>query len=123
MGWRNNDKICINISTVNSCFKGTILNLNVNFIKWVCNKKFIQFEYIKNNLIRKSEAHKNRVTKCNENQSKEETKNKAPKIINTGKYMIHYLSRGSTENSLTTIIIKSINKTYLFFKPIIQNES
>jgi hypothetical protein len=28
------------------------------------------------------------VTKCNENQSKEETKNKAPKIINTGKYMI-----------------------------------
>jgi hypothetical protein len=29
------------------------------------------------------------VTKCNENQSKEETKNKAPKIINTGKYMIN----------------------------------
>ena len=48
------------------------------FIKWVCNKKFIQFEYIKNNLIRKSEPHKNKVTKCNENQSKEETKNKAP---------------------------------------------
>jgi hypothetical protein len=51
--------------------------------------QFIQFEYIKNNLIRKSEAHKNRVTKCNENRSKEETKNKAPKIINTGKYMIN----------------------------------
>jgi hypothetical protein len=45
-GSRNNDKICINISTVNSCFKGTILNVNENFIKWVCNKKFIQFEYI-----------------------------------------------------------------------------
>jgi hypothetical protein len=60
-----------------------ILNVNENFIKWVCNKKFIQFEYIKNNLIRKSEAHKNRVTKCNENRSKDETKNKAPKIINT----------------------------------------
>jgi hypothetical protein len=29
------------------------------------------------------------VTKCNENQSKEETKNKAHKIINTGKYMIN----------------------------------
>ena len=29
------------------------------------------------------------MTKCNENQSKEETKNKAPKIINTGKYMIN----------------------------------
>jgi len=27
------------------------------------------------------------------------------------------------ENSLTIMIIKSINKTYLFFKPIIQNES
>ena len=27
------------------------------------------------------------------------------------------------ENSLTTMIIKSINITYLFFKPIIQNES
>ena len=76
-------------STVNSCLKGTILNVNENFIKWVCNKKFIQFEYIKNNLIRKSEVHKNRVTKCNENQSKEETKNKAPKIINTGKYLIN----------------------------------
>jgi hypothetical protein len=33
--------------------------------------------------------HKNRVTKCNENRSKEETKNKALKIINTGKYMIN----------------------------------
>jgi hypothetical protein len=49
----------------------------------------IQYEYIKNNLIRKSEAQKNKVTKCNENQSKEETKNKAPKIINTGKYLIN----------------------------------
>jgi hypothetical protein len=29
------------------------------------------------------------VTKCNENHSKEETKNKAPKIINTVKYMIN----------------------------------
>jgi hypothetical protein len=27
-GSRNNDKICINISTVNSCLKGTILNVN-----------------------------------------------------------------------------------------------
>jgi hypothetical protein len=55
----------------------------------VCNKKFIQFEFIKNNLIGKSEAHKNRVTKCNENQSKEETKNKAPKIINkTNQYTL-----------------------------------
>ena len=72
-GSRNNDTICINISTVNSCLKGTILNVNEYFIKWVCNKKFIQFEYMKNNLIRKSEAHKNRVTKCNENQSKEES--------------------------------------------------
>ena len=27
------------------------------------------------------------------------------------------------ENSLTTMIIKSINITYLFFKPIIQDES
>jgi hypothetical protein len=34
---RNNDKICINISTVNSCLKGTILNVNENFIKWVYN--------------------------------------------------------------------------------------
>ena len=57
-GSRNNDKICIKISIVNSCLKGTILNVNENFIKWVCNKKFIQFEYIKNNLIRQSEAHK-----------------------------------------------------------------
>jgi hypothetical protein len=45
----------------------TITNQQTINIKWVCNKKFIQFEYIKNNLIRKSEAHKNRVTKCNEN--------------------------------------------------------
>ena len=42
-------------------------------------KKFIQFEYIQNNVIRQSEAHKNRVTKCNENQSKKETKIKHPK--------------------------------------------
>ena len=77
------------IKYVNNCLKGTILNVNEYFIKWVCNKKFIQYEYIKNNLIRKSEAQKNKVTKCNENQSKEETKNKAPKIINTGKYLIN----------------------------------
>jgi hypothetical protein len=32
-------------------------------------------------LIRKNEGHKNKVTKCNKNQSKGE--NKAPKIINT----------------------------------------
>jgi hypothetical protein len=163
-GSRNNDTICINISTVNSCLKGTILNVNENSIKWVCNKKFIQFEYIKNNLIRKSEAHKNRVTKCNENRSKEETKNKAPKIINTGKYMINQpvnityqeaqrrviigkyiknkpvniiyqedpqriimkcviILNSNKENSLTTMIIKSININYLFFQPINQNES
>ena len=42
-GSRNNYQICINISTVNSCLKGTILNVNEYFIKWVCNKKFIQF--------------------------------------------------------------------------------
>ena len=160
---KKQDKICINISTVNSCLKGTILNINEYFIKWVCNKKFIQFEYMKNNLIRKSEAHKNRVTKCNENQSKEETKNKAPKIINAGKYMINQpvnntyqeaqrrviigkntknkpvniiyqedpqriiikcvILNSHKENSLTTMLIKSINITYLFFKPIIQNES
>ena len=56
-------------------------------IKWVCNKKFIQLGYIKNNLIIKIESHKNRVTKNNENQSKGE--NKTPKIINTGKYTIN----------------------------------
>jgi hypothetical protein len=40
-------------------------------------------------LIRKIEGHKNKVTKCNKNQSKGE--NKAPKIINTGKYTIGQL--------------------------------
>jgi hypothetical protein len=40
-------------------------------------------------LIRKIEGHKNKVTKCNKNQSKGE--NKAPKIINTGKYTINQL--------------------------------
>ena len=100
--------------------------------------------------------------KCN--QAKEETKNKAPKIIKTGKYMINQpayiiyqeaqrrviigkytknkpvniiyqedpqkiiikcfiILNSNKENSLTTMIIKSINITYLFFKPIIQNES
>jgi hypothetical protein len=104
-GSRNNYQICINISTVNSCLKGTILNVNEYFIKWVCNKKFIQFEYIKNILIRKSVAHKNRVTKCNENQSKKETKNKAPKIINTVKYMINqpvYITYQETQQRVIT---------------------
>ena len=104
------------------------------------------------------------MTKCSENQSKEETKNKAPKIINTGKYMINQpvnityqeaqrrviigkytknkhvniiyqedpqriiikcviILNSNKENSLTTMIIKTINITHLFFKPIIQNES
>ena len=95
---------------------------------------------------------------------KKKQKNKAPKIINTGKYMINQpvnityqeaqqrvivgkytinkpvniiyqedpqriiikcviILNSNKENSLTTMIIKSINITYLFFKPIIQNES
>jgi hypothetical protein len=67
--------------------KGTILNVNENFVKWVCNKTFIQFEYIKNNLIRQSEAHKIGWL----NAMKISPKKKAPKIIkiNTGKYMIN----------------------------------
>ena len=63
------------------------MNVNENFIKWVCNEKLNLLEYIKNNLIRKIESIKNRVIKCNENQSKGE--NKTPKIINTGKYTIN----------------------------------
>jgi hypothetical protein len=116
------------------------------------------------------------VTKCNKNQSKGE--NKAPKIINTGKYTLGQLVYityqeapqmvtigkytinqfvciayqeapqretmgkykinkhvsiiyqedpqriiSNKENSLTIIIIKSINITYLFFKPINQYDS
>jgi hypothetical protein len=72
---------------INICLKGTILCVNEYCIKCVCNKKLRQLEYIKTNLIRKIEGHKNKVTKCNKNQSKGE--NKAPKIINTGKYTIH----------------------------------
>jgi hypothetical protein len=86
------------------------------------------------------------VTKCNNNQSKGE--NKAPKIINTGKYTINQLVYityqeapqrvtvgkytinkhvsiiyqedpqmiiSNTENTLTIMIIKGINITYLFF--------
>jgi hypothetical protein len=108
----------------------------------------------KNKLIRKIEGHKNKVTKCNKNQSKGE--NKAPKIINTCKYTITQLVYityqeapqrvtigkytidkpvsiiyqedpqriiSNNENSLTIMIIKSINITYLFFKPINQDES
>ena len=144
----------INILTVNSCLKGTILSVNEYFIKWVCNKKLSQLEYIKTNLIRKIEGHKNKVTKCNKIQSKGE--NEAPKIINTGKYTISQLVYityqevslrvtiakytidkpvsiifqedpqrliSNKENSLTIMIIKSINITYLFFKPINQDES
>ena len=94
------------------------------------------------------------MTKCNKNQSKGE--NKAPKIINTGKYTIGQLVYITYQeapqriiigkytidkpvsiiykedsqriishkvNSLTIMIIKSINITYLFFKPINQDES
>ena len=108
----------------------------------------------KNKLIRNIEGHKIKVTKCNKNQSKGE--NKAPKIINTGKYtktQLVYITYQeapqrvtigkytinkpvsiiyqddpqriirNTENNLTIMIIKSINKTYLFFQPINQDES
>jgi hypothetical protein len=92
------DRIFINILTVNICLKGTILSVNEYFIKWVCNKKLRQLEYIKTNLIRKIEGHKNKVTKCNTNQSKGE--NKAPTIINTGKYKI---------NQFISITYQSIN--------------
>jgi hypothetical protein len=94
------------------------------------------------------------VTKCNNNQSKGE--NKAPKIINTGKYTINQLVYityqeapqrvtigkytinkhvsilyqedpqriiSNKENSLTIMINKSINITYLFVQPINQDES
>jgi hypothetical protein len=102
----------------------------------------------------KIEGHKNKVTKCNNNQSKGE--NKAPKIINTGKYTINQLVYityqeapqrvtigkytinkhvsilyqedpqriiSNKENSLTIMINKSINITYLFVQPINQDES
>jgi hypothetical protein len=148
------DRIFINILTDNNYLKGTISSVNGYIIKWVCNKKLSQFEYIKTNLKRKNEDHKNKVTKCNKNQSKGE--NKAPKIINTGKYttsQLVYITYQQTPqrvtigiytinkpviiinqedpqriisnkgNSLTIMIIKSINITYLFFKPINQDES
>ena len=102
----------------------------------------------------KIEGHKNKVTKCNNNKSKGE--NKAPKIINTGKYTINQLVYityqeapqrvtigkyminkhvsilyqedpqriiSNKENSLTIMINKSINITYLFVQPINQDES
>ena len=72
--------------------------MNEYFIKWVCNRKLNQLEYIQNKLIRQIEGHKNKVTKCNKNQSKGE--NKAPKIIYTGKYTI---------NQLVGITYQSIN--------------
>jgi hypothetical protein len=68
------DRIFINILTVYICLKGTIFCVNEYFIKWVCNKKLRQLEYIKTNLIRTIEGHKNKVTKCNTNQSKEKIK-------------------------------------------------
>jgi hypothetical protein len=92
------DRIFINILTVNICLKGTILSVNEYFIKWVCNKELRQLEYIKTNLIRKIEGYKNKVTKCNKNQSKGE--NKAPTITNTGKYTI---------NQFVSITYQSIN--------------
>ena len=131
-GSRNNDKICINISTVNSCFKGTILNVNENFIKWVCNKKFIQFEYIKNNLTSKYMINQPVKITYQEAQRRviigKYTKNKPVNIIyqeDPQRIIIKcvILLNSNNENSLTTMIIKSINITYLFFKPIIQNES
>jgi len=93
-----------------------ILNVNENCIKWVYNKKLIQFEYmyIKNNLIRKNEAYKNRYTKCNETQFRKETKNKAGKKINTVNYTINqhvYLTYH--EAPLRIIICK-----YMINKPV-----
>jgi hypothetical protein len=73
----------------------------------------IQFEYIKSNLKRKSEAHKNRVTKCNENQSKEETNKKAPKKINTGKYMIKQPVYITYQEAPRRVIIVKYTKTNL----------
>ena len=72
------------------------------------------------------------MTKSNKNQSKGE--HKAPTIINTGKYTINkpvsiiYQEDpqriiSNKENSLTIMIFKSINITYLFFKPKNQDES
>ena len=69
--WVNKkDILFINILTVNSCLKGTIISVNEYFIKWVCNKKLNQLEYIQKKIIRKIEGHNNKVTKCNKNQSK-----------------------------------------------------
>ena len=105
------DRIFINILTVNICLKGTILSVNECFIKWVCNKKLRQLEYIKTNLIRKIEGHKNKVIKCNKNQSKGE--NKAPTIINTGKYTINqlvYITYQSINHfrNILIILVKSV---------------
>ena len=101
MGQWKKDRIFINILTVNICLKGDILCVSEYFIKWVCNKKLRQLEYIKTILIRKIEGHTNKVTKCNKNQSKGE--NKAPKIINTGKYTI---------NQFVSITYQSINQSF-----------
>ena len=89
-------------------FKGKILSVNEYFIKWVCSKKLNQLEYIQKKLITKIEGHKNKVTKCNTNQSKEE--NKAPKIINTGKYTINQFISITYQsiNHLRNILIKGL---------------
>ena len=81
-------------------------------------------------LIRKIEGHKNKVTKCNKNQSKRE--NKAPKIINTGKYTIGQLvyttyqeapQRATigkhTIDKPVSIIYQGIHKGYLVTKKIV----
>jgi hypothetical protein len=101
-------RIFINILRVNICLKGTILSVNEYFIKWVCNKKLNQLEYIQKKLITKIEGHKNKVTKCNKNQFKGE--NKAPNIINTGKYTINplvYITYQSI-NHVRNILIKGL---------------
>ena len=84
------------------------LSVNEYFIKWVCNKKLNQLEYIQKKLITKIEGHKNKVTKCNKNQFKGE--NKAPNIINTGKYTINplvYITYQSI-NHVRNILIKGL---------------
>ena len=50
------------------------------------------------------------MTKCNENQSKEETKNKAPKIINTGKYMINQPVNITYQEAQRRVIIGKYTK-------------
>ena len=95
-------RIFINILTVNICLKGTIVSVNEYLIKWACNKKLNQLEYIKTKLITKIEGHTNKVTKGNNNQFKGE--NKAPNIINTGKYTI---------NPLVYITYQSINQSIM----------